>query len=97
MENPAFKNTTLKILVSLAGAGAVGSLVFLVLETWLAYAQPAGSVPAHFGARHFGGAHYGAALFRFQLSASIAMAVFAGVAIVIYIRLSRNKPSLKKW
>jgi hypothetical protein len=30
-----------------------------------------------------------AALLRFQLSAMIAMAVFAGVAVVIYVRLSR--------
>jgi hypothetical protein len=81
MENPALKITTLRILLSLAGAGAVGSLVFLLLETWLVRTQPAGP---------------GAALFRFQLSATIAMAVFAGLAIVIYIRLSRSKPSLKK-
>jgi hypothetical protein len=75
-------NPTLRILVSLAGAGTGGGLVFLLLETWLVRAQPAGS---------------GAALFRFQLSATVGMAVFAGLAIVIYIRLSRSKPSLKKW
>jgi hypothetical protein len=32
----------------------------------------------------------GAALFRFQLSSMLAMGVFAGVAIVIYVRLSRG-------
>jgi hypothetical protein len=31
----------------------------------------------------------GAPLFRFQLSSTIAMAIFAGAAIVIYVRLSR--------
>ena len=75
-------NPTLKILVSLAGAGVVGCLVFILLEAWLAHTQPATS---------------GAALFRFQLSATAAMAVFAGLAIVIYVRLSRSKTSLKKW
>jgi hypothetical protein len=29
-------------------------------------------------------------LFRFQLGSMIAMAVFAGLAIVIYVRLSRK-------
>jgi hypothetical protein len=79
-------NPTLKILASLAGAGAVGSLVFILLESWLAHTRPAGSVTPHFGA----------ALFRFQLSATVAMAVFAGLAILIYIRLSRSKPSLRE-
>jgi hypothetical protein len=65
---------TFKILVSLAGAGAIGCLVFVVLEALVS----------------------GAALFRFQLSATVAMGVFAGLAIVIYIRLSRNKPSLRE-
>ena len=39
------------------------------------------------------GAHVstrGSALFRFQLSSTIAMGIFAGVAIVIYVRLSRK-------
>jgi hypothetical protein len=31
----------------------------------------------------------GEELFRFQLSSMIAMAIFAGVAIVLYVRLSR--------
>ena len=74
-------NPTLKILFSLASAGAVGSLVFVLLEALLASRQPATS---------------GAALFRFQLSATVAMGVFAGLAIVIYIRLSRNKRSLRE-
>jgi hypothetical protein len=33
----------------------------------------------------------GAALFRFQVSSMIAMGVFAGIAIVIYVRLSRSR------
>jgi hypothetical protein len=74
-------NPTFNILVSLAGAGAVACLVFLVLESLLAHAHPAVT---------------GVALFRFQLSSSVAMAIFAGLAIVIYVRLSRSKPSLKK-
>ena len=36
------------------------------------------------------------ALFRFQLSSMAAMGVFAGLAIVIFVRLSRSKPSLRK-
>ena len=32
----------------------------------------------------------GTALLRFQLSSMIAMGIFAGVAIVIYVRLSRK-------
>jgi hypothetical protein len=35
------------------------------------------------------GAQAPAVLFRFQLSSMIGMAVFAGLAIVIYVRLSR--------
>jgi hypothetical protein len=30
-----------------------------------------------------------AALLRFQLSSTVAMAIFAGIAVVIYVRLSR--------
>jgi hypothetical protein len=74
-------NPTLKILVSLMGAGAVGCLVFILLEAWLGHGQPVSS---------------GAALFRFQLSATVAMGVFAGLAIVIYVRLSRSKTSLRE-
>jgi hypothetical protein len=33
----------------------------------------------------------GNALLRFQLSSMIAMGIFAGVAIVIYVRLTRRK------
>jgi hypothetical protein len=74
-------NQTLKVLISLASSVAVGCLAFLALETLLARLLPPGS---------------GAALFRFQLSSSLAMGVVAGLAIVIYVRLSRSKPSLRK-
>jgi hypothetical protein len=68
------QRATLKIVLSLVGAGAVGFGAFLVLEAVLPGAYP----PAA-----------GAVLFRFQLSSMIAMGVFAGLAIVIYVRLSR--------
>lgn len=66
---------TLKIVLSLVLAGAVGFGVLVLLEALLpgAHGPPRGS-----------------ALFRFQLSAMIAMAVFAGLSIVIYARLSRR-------
>ena len=66
---------TLKIVLSLVGAGAVGLVVFVLLEAML----PRGRAPIP-----------GTMLFRFQLSSMIAMAVFAGLAIVIYVRLSRK-------
>jgi hypothetical protein len=66
--------TTLKIVLSLVLAGAVGFGVLVLLEALL---------PGHQPARD-------AALFRFQFSAMIAMAVFAGLAILIYVRLSRK-------
>jgi hypothetical protein len=67
------QRATLKIVLSLVGAGVGGLCVFVLLEAILP------------------GAHAPAAtlLFRFQLSSMIAMAVFAGLAIVIYVRLSR--------
>lgn len=68
-------HSTLKILVSLVLAGAVGFGVLVLLEAMLP--------GAHAIAR-------GTALFRFQLSAMIALAVFTGLAIVIYVRLSRR-------
>jgi len=68
------QRATLKIVLSLAGAGVVGVGVFVLLEALL----PGTHAPAA-----------GAVLFRFQLSSMIAMAVFAGLAIVIYVRLSR--------
>jgi hypothetical protein len=68
------QRATLKIVLSLVGAGVVGFGVFVLLEALLPGAHP----PAA-----------GAALFRFQLSSMIAMGVFAGLAIVIYVRLSR--------
>jgi len=66
---------TLKIVLSLAGAGTVGFCVFVTLEALLPGAHAAKA---------------GAALFRFQVSSMIAMGVFAGIAIVIYVRLSRS-------
>jgi Na+/phosphate symporter len=68
------QRATLKIVLSLVGAGVIGFGVFVLLEALL----PRAHVPA-----------VGAVLFRFQLSSMIAMAVFAGLAIVIYVRLSR--------
>jgi hypothetical protein len=68
------QRATLKIVLSLAGAGVVGFGVFVLLEA----ALPGAHGPAA-----------GTVLFRFQLSSMIAMAVFAGLAIVIYVRLSR--------
>jgi hypothetical protein len=60
-------SASLKIVLSLLGAGAVAWGVFILLEAVLPLA----------------------ALLRFQLSSMIAMAIFAGVAVVIYVRLSR--------
>jgi hypothetical protein len=74
-------NPTLKILVSLAGAGVVSGLIFILLEALLSRTQAATS---------------GAALFRFQISSMVAMGVFAGLAIVIYVRLSRSRLKLRK-
>jgi hypothetical protein len=68
------QRATLKIVLSLVGASVVGFGVFVLLEALLPEAHP----PAA-----------GAVLFRFQLSSMIAMGVFAGLAIVIYVRLSR--------
>ena len=68
--------STFKIVLSLAGAAALGFGVFILLEA----ALPGGHL-----------ANAGAVLFRFQLSSMIAMATFAGLAIVIYVRLSRSE------
>ena len=70
------QHATLKIAVSLVGAGAGWLLAaFVLLEAML----PGAHAPSA-----------GAVLFRFQLSSMIAMGVFAGLAIVIYVRLSRR-------
>jgi hypothetical protein len=69
---------SVKIIVSLAGAGVVGLLAFVLLEATL----PGGRTP-----------DADAALFRFQLSSTAAMGIFTGVAIVIYVRLSRRWPN----
>jgi hypothetical protein len=69
---------TLKIVISLVGAGTISLCVFVLLEGLL---------------RGTHALNAGAMLFRFQLGSMIAMAVFAGVAIVIYVRLSRSWPN----
>jgi uncharacterized membrane protein YbhN (UPF0104 family) len=74
-------SATLKIVFSLMGAGAISFCIFILLEALL-------SSP-HAASR-------GAVLFRFQLSSMLAMGVFAGLAIVIFIRLSRSRQSLRK-
>ena len=68
--------TTLKIVLSLGGAGAIGFGVFVLLEALLPadHARVAGAI-----------------LLRFQVSSMIGMAVFAGLAIVFYVRLSRKE------
>ncbi len=74
-------SATLKIVLSLAGAGAISFCVFVLLEALLS------RTPA---------ANPGGVLFRFQLSSMVAMGVFAGFAIVIFVRLSRNRQRLRK-
>jgi hypothetical protein len=71
----AMQRATLKIAISLVGAGLVGLAAFVLLEAIL----PAARAPSA-----------GSVLFRFQLSSMISMGVFAGLAIVIYVRLSRK-------
>jgi hypothetical protein len=68
------QRATLKIVLSVAGAAVAAFGVFVLLEAMLSGTH---------------GRPAGAVLFRFQLSSMIAMAVFAGLAIVIYVRLSR--------
>ncbi len=74
-------SATLKIVFSLMGAGAIGFCVFVLLEALL----PRAHAP-----------NAGAVLFRFQLSSMLAMGVFAGLAIVIFVRLSRSRQRLRK-
>ena len=71
---------TLKIVLSLGGAAAVGFCVLVLLEALLKGTHAAA----------------GAELFRFQFSSMIAVAVFAGLAIVIYARLLRSSGPRKK-
>jgi hypothetical protein len=71
--------TTLKIVLSLVLAGAAGFGALVLVEVLLEALLPAAHGPGR-----------DVALFRFQLSAMIAMAVFAGLAILIYVRLSRR-------
>ena len=65
--------TTLKIVLSLGGAGVVGFCVLLLLEALLPGAHALNA---------------GVRLFSFQLSSMVAVAVFAGLAIVIFARAS---------
>ena len=74
-------SATLKIVFSLVGAGAISFCVFVLLEALLSHPR-AGNA--------------GAVLFRFQLSSTLAMGVFAGLAIVIFVRLSRSRQRLRK-
>lgn len=68
---------TLKIVLSLLGAGALAVCVLVGMQAIL--------LSGHARSR-------GAELFRFQLSSMFALAIFAGAAIVIYARLSRYGP-----
>jgi hypothetical protein len=74
-------SATLKIVLSLVGASAVSICVFVLLEALLSRPHAANA---------------GGVLFRFQLSSMVAMGVFAGFAIVIFVRLSRNRQRLRK-
>jgi hypothetical protein len=74
-------NATLKIVLSLVGAGAISFCVFVSLEALLSRTH---------------GANAGTLLFRFQLSSMLAMGVFAGLAMVIFVRLSRSRQRLRK-
>jgi hypothetical protein len=74
-------SATLKIVLSLIGASAISICLFVLLEALLSRTRPANA---------------GAVLFRFQLSSMAAMGVFAGLAIVIFVRLSRSRQRLRK-
>ena len=71
---------TVKIVLSLLGAGAFALCVLVLMQAILLSGHPNSR---------------GAELFRFQLSSMFALAIFAGTAIVIYARLSRYKPRRK--
>jgi H+/Cl- antiporter ClcA len=71
---------TLKIIVSVVGAGVGALCTFVLFEVLLSAVQ-----------RHGPGPVPGRVLlFRFQLSAMLATGLFAGLAIVFYARLSRS-------
>jgi hypothetical protein len=72
---------TLKIVLSLLGAGIVALCGLVLMQAIL--------LSGHSASR-------GAELFRFQLSSMFAMAIFAGVAIAIYARLSLHKRERKR-
>jgi hypothetical protein len=69
------RQATWKIVISLAGAGAAAFGAFVLLEALLSAVRVSAA---------------GSVLFRFQVSSMIAMGVFAGAAIVIYVRLARR-------
>lgn len=69
------RQATWKIVISLAAAGAAAFGVFVLLEALLSAVRVSAA---------------GSVLFRFQVSSMIAMGVFAGAAIVIYVRLARR-------
>jgi hypothetical protein len=68
---------TFKIVLSVLGAGASALFVFLLLVTILSRNSGHGPLPGK------------VLLFRFQLSAMLAMGLFIGMAIAIYAQLSR--------
>ena len=74
-------SATLKIVLSLVGASAISFCVFVLLEGLLSRTHAVNA---------------GAVLLRFQLSSTAAMGVFAGLAIVIFVRLSRSRQRLRK-
>jgi hypothetical protein len=74
-------SASLKIVLSLIGASAISFCVFVLLEALLPRPHAVSA---------------GGVLFRFQLSSMVAMGVFAGLAIVIFVKLSRSKQRLRK-
>lgn len=74
-------SASLKIVLSLIGASAISFCVFVLLEALLSRPHAVNA---------------GAVLFRFQLSSMVAMGVFAGLAIVIFVRLSSKRHRLRK-
>jgi hypothetical protein len=75
---------TFKIVVSVTGAAVCALLVFLLLEMILSGNGTRAPLPGR------------VLLFRFQLSAMLAMGLFIGLAITIYARLSRSLDERRK-
>jgi hypothetical protein len=65
---------TFKIVVSLLAAGATALCAFFLLQAALLNGHRLAAGPM---------------LFRFQIGTMVSLALFAGLAIVIYARLSR--------